>query len=102
MGMVRKSLFMATALLAGTTAASADDTMKVFESTDAKLKLGTVQFASGKSLDLSVGIGSALFHMPGDPANEFYSITDRGPNIDCSASEDITGMTTAEACGGDD
>ena len=40
--------------------------------------------------------------MPGDPADEFYALTDRGPNIDCSASEKITGIPTAQACAGDD
>ena len=101
MGKVRYSLLIATGLLVCTSVARADDA-KVFESMDAKLQLGRVEFASGKALDLTVGIGSALFHMPGDPADEFYALTDRGPNIDCSASEEITGMPTAAACNGDE
>lgn len=87
------------AFLAG--AASADE-VRVYESTDPTLKLGKVEFPGGKTLDLSVGIGSALFHMPGDPADVLYGLTDRGPNIDCSASEEITGIPTAQACSGDD
>jgi len=83
-------------------AARADDATMTFESNDPKLKLGAVEFPGGKILDLSVGIGSALFHMPGDPDNEFYALTDRGPNIDCSTSEKITGVATAQACAGDD
>ena len=95
------------AILSGTlallsAAAQADDATMTFESSDPKLKLGAVEFAGGRVLDLSVGIGSALFHMPGDPDNEFYALTDRGPNIDCSASEKITGVPTAQACAGDD
>jgi hypothetical protein len=101
MGTIRHSLLIATGLLACMAAAHADET-KVFESMDAKLQLGKVEFPGGKVLDLTVGIGSALFHMPGDPADEFYALTDRGPNIDCSASEEITGMPIAQACGGDD
>jgi hypothetical protein len=101
MGMFRQSLLMAAALLTCAATAHAEDVVKVLESTDAKLQLGKVEFGSGKALDLSVGIGSALFHMPGEPADEFYALTDRGPNVDCSASEAITGMTTAQACGGD-
>ena len=101
MGKVRYSLLIATGLLACAAVARADEAT-VFESKDAKLQLGKVEFPSGKALDLTVGIGSALFHMPGDPADEFYALTDRGPNIDCSASEEITGMPTAQACGGDD
>lgn len=95
------------AILSGTlallsAAAQADDATMTFEGSDPKLKLGAVEFAGGRVLDLSVGIGSALFHMPGDPDNEFYALTDRGPNIDCSASEKITGVPTAQACAGDD
>lgn len=74
----------------------------VYQSTDPKLQLGSVEFPGGKALDLTVGIGSALFHMPGDPADEFYALTDRGPNIDCSASAEITGIATDKACAGDD
>jgi hypothetical protein len=83
-------------------AAQADEAIMTFESNDPKLQLGKVEFPGGKTLDLTVGIGSALFHMPGDPADEFYALTDRGPNIDCSASEEITGIATAAACAGDD
>jgi hypothetical protein len=86
------------AFLAG--AAQADGT-KVYESTDPTLKLGKVEFPGGKTLDLSVGIGSALFHMPGEPADELYGLTDRGPNIDCSAAEKTVGLTTDQVCGGD-
>jgi hypothetical protein len=102
MGKIRDGLVIATAVLAYAAITHADQTVKVLESTDAKLHLGKVEFPSGKVLDLSVGIGSALFHMPGEPANEFYALTDRGPNIDCSASDKIIGTSTADACGGDD
>ena len=102
MGMIRIGLMVATMLVWSTAITNADEAVKIFEGKDAKLTLGKVTFASGKTLDLTVGIGSALFHMPGDPANEFYGLTDRGPNIDCSASEEITGVPTAQACGGDD
>jgi hypothetical protein len=99
---MRYGLLIATALLVSATTARADEAVKVLESMDAKLQLGKVEFAGGKTLDLTIGIGSALFHMPGDPADEFYALTDRGPNIDCSASEKITGIPTAGACNGDD
>jgi len=102
MGTIRQGLLIGTALLTFAGIARADETVRVLESMDAKLQLGTVEFAGGKTLDLTIGIGSALFHMPGDPKDEFYALTDRGPNIDCSASEKITGMPTALACAGDD
>ena len=99
---IRYWAILAGALTILGAAAQADDATMTFESNDPKLKLGAVEFPGGKQLDLSVGIGSALFHMPGDPDNEFYALTDRGPNIDCSASEKITGVATALACDGDD
>jgi len=99
---MRYGLLIATALLASAATARADETLRVLESMDAKLQLGQVEFAGGKTLDLTIGIGSALFHMPGDPKDEFWALTDRGPNIDCSASEKITGMPTDKACAGDD
>jgi hypothetical protein len=102
MGKIRNGLLIATGVLAYAALAHADQAVKVLESNDPKLHLGKVEFPGGKVLDLSVGVGSALFHMPGDPANEFYGLTDRGPNIDCSASEEIMGRSTADACGGDD
>ena len=99
---MRYGLLIATALLASAATARADETVKVLESMDAKLQLGKVEFAGGKILDLTIGIGSALFHMPGDPADELYALTDRGPNIDCSASDKITGIPIDKACAGDD
>jgi hypothetical protein len=102
MGTIRQGLLIGTALLTFAGIARADEAVKVLESMDAKLQLGKVEFAGGKTLDLTIGIGSALFHMSGDPADEFYALTDRGPNIDCSASEKITGIATAQACNGDD
>ena len=96
---MRKSLLLAGAAAVLFTVGAAADSL---QSTDVKLKLGQVTFKSGKTLDLTVGIGSALFHMPGDPADAFYAVTDRGPNIDCSAAEKITGMTLADACAGDE
>ena len=99
---MRYNLLIATALLASAATARADETVKVLESMDAKLQLGKVAFAGGKTLDLTIGIGSALFHMPGDPKDEFWALTDRGPNIDCSAADKVIGIPTAEACDGDD
>ncbi|OOF40730.1 hypothetical protein BKK47_03090 [Rodentibacter mrazii] len=46
-----------------------------------------------KTLNLSVGIGSGAFHRRSDPTNVFYTVTDRGPNIDCSDSRKILGLS---------
>ena len=59
--------------------------------------LGTVSFSGGNRLDLEVGFGSGATHRDGDPANVFYTVTDRGPNVKCSDSADIVGV--ADFCG---
>ena len=61
--MIRQGLLIGTALLTLAGIARADEAVKVLESMDAKLQLGQVAFAGGKTLDLTIGIGSALFHM---------------------------------------
>ncbi len=44
-----------------------------------------------KTLKLNIGIGSGAFHYKNDPANIFYTITDRGPNIKCKDSKKLLG-----------
>ncbi|MDY0872996.1 esterase-like activity of phytase family protein [Dongia rigui] len=74
---------------------------EIFTSDDPALPLGTVK-TGAKELKLSRGIGSALFHMKGDPDNVFYSVTDRGPNIDCAEAEELTGADVNKMCAGDE
>ncbi len=64
--------------------------------------LGTAMFSSAgvadvAALELTTGFGSGAFHMRGESAVVFYTITDRGPNIGCDDAEDILGI--AEFCG---
>ncbi|HEX9448483.1 MAG TPA: esterase-like activity of phytase family protein [Dongiaceae bacterium] len=84
------------------TAFAASNTPQIIDSRDPALKLGTVNFPGGKTLNLTVGIGSSLFHAKADPKNIFWSLTDRGANIDCGDAEKITGLTTQQICAGDD
>ena len=74
------------------------------EVTDIKtpdLPLGTVTYPNGKSMTLSVGFGSGAFHRPGDPATSIFTITDRGPNIDCTAdAPDLIGLDKDALCMG--
>ncbi|WP_374311499.1 esterase-like activity of phytase family protein [Dongia sp.] len=74
---------------------------EIFTSDDPTLPLGTVT-TGAKELKLNRGIGSALFHMKGDPDNVFYSVTDRGPNIDCAEAEELTGADFNKMCAGDE
>lgn len=49
-----------------------------------------------KTLKLDIGIGSGAFHYKNDPANVFYTITDRGPNIKCKDSKKLMGEKLCE------
>ena len=53
--------------------------------------LGKAIFPNGFVLDATWGIGSAATHKAGDDNTTFYSMTDRGVNIKCKDSKDITG-----------
>jgi hypothetical protein len=54
--------------------------------------LETVSFMGGKTLTLDVGVGSGAFHFQDDNSDEFYTITDRGPNIACNESTQVLGI----------
>jgi hypothetical protein len=75
--------------------------LEVFLSDDSALPLGSVKIGT-KVLTLTRGIGSSLFHMAGDLDHVFYSVTDRGPNIDCAEAQNIIGMDFHQMCAGDD
>ncbi|MEO8669195.1 MAG: esterase-like activity of phytase family protein [Bauldia sp.] len=67
------------------------------------LPLGTATFPNGKVLNLSVGFGSGAFHRPGDAEGTIFTITDRGPNIDCAADvKDMIGLDKDAICGGNE
>lgn len=61
--------------------------------------LGTVSFKNGKTLEFDTGFGSGAFRYAGDPANVFYTVTDRGPNIKCSDAGKL--LDDADFCGDD-
>jgi hypothetical protein len=83
-------------ITAGT--AIADITIREYRSDDTLLRLGPYAFEGGKTLNLTVGIGSGAFRHPGDPPNMIWTIGDRGPNFTCGEAKNITGVTPA-ACG---
>ncbi len=53
----------------------------------------SVSFKGGKTLTLDVGVGSGAFHFSEDSADEFFTITDRGPTISCAESAAVLGVT---------
>jgi hypothetical protein len=76
-----------------TTAASAADvTVRTYSSDDTLLRIGPYAFAGGKTLDLSVGIGSSAFRRPDDPPNVIWTLGDRGPNIECKDMKAVAGV----------
>lgn len=60
--------------------------------------LGSASFSregeAGNTLSFDVGFGSGAFHHPSDPETVFYTVTDRGPNINCRDSLELIGIET--------
>ncbi len=65
------------------------------------MPLAQVTVPGGKTLKLNVGLGSAAFRSPADPPGVIWTLTDRGPNIDCADAQALTGRSTAQICAGD-
>ena len=86
------------ALIAGPAAAH-DIQTKFYTSDDTLLRIGPFTFEGGKTLNLTVGIGSGAWRGPKDPANVIWTVGDRGPNIACSEFKDIAGMEFAPCKG---
>ena len=59
--------------------------------------LAEAKFSNGKTMALTVGIGSGAF---GDRNGTMWTITDRGPNINCADAQDMIGLNEATLCGG--
>jgi hypothetical protein len=58
--------------------ADAEVTIREHLSGDTLLILGTYAFDGGKTLDLTVGIGSGAFRAVDDPPNTIWTVSDRG------------------------
>jgi hypothetical protein len=65
---------------------------RFYYSDDALLVIGRYTFDRGETLNLTVGIGSAAFHHPNDPANTIWMLGDRGLNIACGEMKTIAGV----------
>ena len=86
------------ALIAGPVAAD-DIQTKFYTSDDTLLRIGPFTFEGGKTLNLTVGIGSGAWRGPKDPANVIWTVGDRGPNIACSEMKQIAGIDFAPCKG---
>ena len=86
------------ALIAGSAAAD-DIQARYYYSDDTLLRIGPFTFEGGKTLNLTVGIGSAAWHGRNDPPNVIWTVGDRGPNIACSEMKEIAGIDFAPCKG---
>ena len=70
-----------------------DIAISYLTSDDTLLRLGSHTFVGGKTLNLSVGIGSAAFRHSDDPPNVIWTVGDRGPNVACGDMMEVAGVT---------
>ncbi|MDT8265131.1 esterase-like activity of phytase family protein, partial [Roseomonas sp. DSM 102946] len=83
-------------------ARAAEPQITILDDHDPGMKLGTVRFPGGKTLELTVGIGSAAYRRPGDAADIVYTMSDRGPNFTCAEGVKITGLAIGKLCAPDE
>ena len=98
---VRSRLFPALAISAlfGAALPACAQTIQTYTSNDPALALKQVSFEGGKTLDLSVGIGSGAFRRADEPDNLFWTISDRGPNFTCGDADSVIGIKGEQFCG---
>ncbi|MCS6779909.1 MAG: esterase-like activity of phytase family protein [Geminicoccaceae bacterium] len=80
--------------------ALAGPSIELYTSEDPALRLGSVAFEGGKTLELAVGIGSAAFRRPDAPDGVFVTLSDRGPNFPCADAKEIVGVEGDKLCAG--
>lgn len=64
------------------------------------LPLGLVNFASGKAINMSVSPGAGAFRSHNDPPGRIWTITDRGPSVDCTEERELVGPDGKQLCSG--
>jgi hypothetical protein len=69
-----------------------------FTSADPALKGPSVALPNGKTLETSIGIGSAAFRHHSDAPDVFWTAGDRGPNMTCAEAPAIVGEEVAANC----
>jgi hypothetical protein len=89
---MRKTACFAALIALSTSAAAGDIAIRNHLSDDTLLRIGPYAFEGGKTLNLTVGIGSSAFHHPDDPPNVMWTLGDRGPNIECKDMKEVAGV----------
>jgi hypothetical protein len=93
-------LALATTALVGMGAGAVSaQTVSVLTSTDTQLTLGQVAFEGGKTLNLTVGIGSGAYRAPSDAADMMWTVGDRGANFTCGDAKGVIGIEGEAFCG---
>jgi hypothetical protein len=95
-----RHVIAAAALSLLATSALAGPTVTEIKAPD--LPLPEVTYPGGKTLKLNLGIGSAAWRDPKDPAGVIWTITDRGPNLDCAGIDKLTDLSIDKLCAGDE
>ncbi len=87
------------ALLSGT-ALAADITVFTAAPGQEALKITSAQSAKpgAKPLDLTVGVGSAIFIDRSGPTPRIFTVGDRGPNFTCDEAKEPLGLGEEDAC----
>ena len=98
MSRYRMVAFAFCAWICGAAAADGIETRYLY-SDDTLLSLGAYAFEGGKTLNLTVGIGSGAFRHPADPPNVIWTVGDRGANIACSEMRSSAGAEFAPCKG---
>lgn len=62
-----------------------------------QLPLDNVALDHQHVIHISNGIGSGAYHVPGEPENWIYTITDRGPNIKCKDAPELLGQAVCDS-----
>ena len=92
-----KVLAVICSLVTAGVAAAAAIAVQYYASDDTLLRMGSYTFEGGKTLTLTVGIGSGAFRHASDPPHVLWTIGDRGPNIACDEMPAIAGVAL-DAC----
>ena len=96
-----RAFLLSTVFALSATAALAGE-VTVTEIKIPDMPMGEAVYPGGKTIALNRGIGSAAYRDPKDPAGVVWTITDRGPNLDCEGIEELTGLGIDSLCAGDD
>lgn len=99
---MRPAILVSLAICLVPVAALAQPNVTVVKIQAPDLPLPDAAYPGGKTLKLNLGYGSAAWRDPKDAPGVIWTITDRGPNLDCDGIEELTGVAMDKLCAGDD